>query len=109
MDRERREREKQERLAKKLSEALDEQRRIEAQLIRAGRLGALGELTAGIAHEIKNPLHAMKGTAEILRDVVPPLPPVGVQLAQLEETGLLQADVDEFKVGFRGGEISRRQ
>ncbi|OGP77205.1 MAG: hypothetical protein A2Z40_00330 [Deltaproteobacteria bacterium RBG_19FT_COMBO_60_16] len=75
VDRERREREKQERLAKKLSDALEEQRRIESQLIRAGRLGALGEMTAGIAHEIKNPLHAMKGTAEILRDVVPPEAP----------------------------------
>ena len=72
VDRERGERLKQERLAGDLSAALEEQRRIEAQLIRAGRLGALGELTAGIAHEIKNPLHALKGTAEILRDVVPP-------------------------------------
>jgi len=71
VDRERREREKQEQLARRLSDALEEQQRIESQLIRAGRLGALGELTAGIAHEIKNPLHAMKGTAEILRDVVP--------------------------------------
>ncbi|MGA6993916.1 MAG: histidine kinase dimerization/phospho-acceptor domain-containing protein, partial [Candidatus Deferrimicrobiaceae bacterium] len=71
VDRERREREKQQRLAKRLSEALEEQRRIESQLIRAGRLGALGELTAGIAHEIKNPLHTMKGTAEILRDAIP--------------------------------------
>jgi len=75
VDRERREREKQERLAKKLSDALEEQQRIESQLIRAGRLGALGEMTAGIAHEIKNPLHAMKGTAEILRDVIPPEAP----------------------------------
>ena len=71
VDRERGERRKQERLARELAAALAEQRRIEAQLIRAGRLGALGELTAGIAHEIKNPLHALKGTAEILRDVVP--------------------------------------
>jgi signal transduction histidine kinase len=71
VDRERGERRKQERLAGELAAALAEQRRIEAQLIRAGRLGALGELTAGIAHEIKNPLHALKGTAEILRDVVP--------------------------------------
>lgn len=75
VDRERREREKQERLAARLSSALEEQQRIESQLIRAGRLGALGEMTAGIAHEIKNPLHAMKGTAEILRDVVPPEAP----------------------------------
>jgi signal transduction histidine kinase len=71
VDRERREREKQEKLAHRLGEALAEQQRVEAQLIRAGRLGALGELTAGIAHEIKNPLHALKGTAEILRDAVP--------------------------------------
>jgi signal transduction histidine kinase len=71
VDRERREREKQERLATRLGDALAEQRRIEAQLIRAGKLGALGEMTAGIAHEIKNPLHALKGTAEILRDAVP--------------------------------------
>jgi signal transduction histidine kinase len=71
VDRERNERRTQERLARELSAALEEQRRIEAQLIRAGRLGALGELTAGIAHEIRNPLHALKGTAEILRDVVP--------------------------------------
>lgn len=75
VDRERREREKQERLAKELTDALEEQRRIESQLIRAGRLGALGEMTAGIAHEIKNPLHALKGTAEILRDVIPPEAP----------------------------------
>ncbi|MBW6503603.1 sensor histidine kinase [bacterium] len=71
VDRERREREQQEKLATRLGDALEEQRRIEAQLIRAGKLGALGELTAGIAHEIKNPLHALKGTAEILRDAVP--------------------------------------
>ncbi len=71
VDRERGERKQQERLATRLGYALAEQRRIEAQLIRAGKLGALGEMTAGIAHEIKNPLHALKGTAEILRDAVP--------------------------------------
>jgi signal transduction histidine kinase len=71
VDRERAEREKQRRLTRELTFALESQRRTEQQLIRAGKLGALGEMTAGIAHEIKNPLHAMKGTAEILRDVVP--------------------------------------
>ena len=54
-----------------LRRALDEQRRLTAQLVRAGRLGALGEVVAGIAHEIKNPLHALAGSAEIVDAVVP--------------------------------------
>jgi signal transduction histidine kinase len=41
---------------------------IEEQLRRAERLSALGELSAMLAHEIRNPLGAIRGTAEILRD-----------------------------------------
>jgi signal transduction histidine kinase len=92
VDRERREREKQERLAHRLGEALAEQQRMEAQLIRAGKLGALGELTAGIAHEIKNPLHALKGTAEILRDAVPEDAPerrmLELHIAEIDRLGV---------------------
>ena len=92
VDRERREREKQERLAHRLGEALAEQQRVEAQLIRAGKLGALGELTAGIAHEIKNPLHALKGTAEILRDAVPEAAPerrmLELHIAEIDRLGV---------------------
>ena len=52
-------------------EALQQQRRTADQLVRAGRLAALGELVAGIAHEIKNPLHGLRGTAEVVDPVVP--------------------------------------
>lgn len=45
------------------------------QLERAARLESMGQLTAGLAHEIRNPLHAMRGTAEILLDRVPPSAP----------------------------------
>ena len=97
VDRERRERERQERLAIRLGEALAEQRRIEAQLIRAGKLGALGEMTAGIAHEIKNPLHALKGTAEILRDAVPEGVPERRMLElHIEEIDRLGQTADRF-------------
>jgi signal transduction histidine kinase len=109
VDRERREREKQERLARKLSEALEEQRRIESQLIRAGRLGALGELTAGIAHEIKNPLHTMKGTAEILRDAIAPEAPERRMLdIHMEEIDRLAQTAERFLTFARPAPSDRR-
>ncbi|SNB45395.1 Signal transduction histidine kinase [Geobacter sp. DSM 9736] len=42
--------------------------RIEDELRRAERLSTLGELSAVLAHEIRNPLGSIQGTAEILRD-----------------------------------------
>lgn len=42
----------------------------EQQLRRSERLNAMGKLTAGLAHEIRNPLASIKGSAEILRDRV---------------------------------------
>jgi signal transduction histidine kinase len=51
---------------------LQEQTRLllekEVQLRRADRLSALGQLSAGLAHEIRNPLGAIKGAVEILQD-----------------------------------------
>jgi signal transduction histidine kinase len=43
----------------------------EVQLRRADRLSALGQLSAGLAHEIRNPLGAIKGAVEILQDDYP--------------------------------------
>ena len=54
---------------------LQEQTRLllekETQLRRADRLSALGQLSAGLAHEIRNPLGAIKGAVEILQDDFP--------------------------------------
>jgi signal transduction histidine kinase len=52
----------------KLRGQADQLLQIEEQLRRADRLSAMGELSAGMAHEIRNPLASIKGTAEILRD-----------------------------------------
>ena len=45
---------------------LTELRRIEEDLRRADRLAALGTLAAQLAHEIRNPLAAMRGSAQLL-------------------------------------------
>ena len=42
--------------------------RIEEELRRAERFSTLGELSAVLAHEIRNPLGSIQGTAEILKD-----------------------------------------
>jgi signal transduction histidine kinase len=51
--------------------ALISERETRLELQRAHRLAALGQLVAGIAHEIKNPLHTINGATSILDKIVP--------------------------------------
>jgi len=70
---------------------------MEEQLRRSDRLSALGELSAGMAHEIRNPLGSIRGTAEILRDAFPP-EDRRYEFAQIlvQETERLNQVVQEF-------------
>jgi two-component system NtrC family sensor kinase len=59
-------------MIRKLSDAQGELEKFHhRQLVRADRLASLGEMAAGIAHEIKNPLAGIYGAAQILVNEFP--------------------------------------
>ncbi|MBW1790983.1 MAG: PAS domain-containing sensor histidine kinase [Deltaproteobacteria bacterium] len=47
---------------------ITEQKFIEAETMRAGQLASLGELAAGVAHEINNPINGIINYAQLLED-----------------------------------------
>ena len=107
-DRERAERVRQQELAQQLQRTLDDLKETEQQLVRSGRLGALGELTVGLAHEIKNPLHAMRGTTEIFREAIDAERPERRMVdLHLQEIDRLSGVLERF-LAFARPQVTRR-
>ena len=70
---------------------------IEEQLRRAEKLSTLGEMAAVLAHEIRNPLGSIRGTAEILKDDYKPGDPKHEFIEiQIKETERLNRVVEDF-------------
>ena len=66
-----------ERLAEELQEknaqlesVLEELQRAQDQIVMREKLAALGELTAGVAHEIRNPLNFVKNFSEVSQELI---------------------------------------
>ncbi|MGH7936425.1 MAG: PAS domain S-box protein, partial [Chthoniobacterales bacterium] len=47
---------------------ITEQQKLQQQLIQSERLAAMGQMIAGVAHELNNPLTAILGVTELMRD-----------------------------------------
>ena len=95
--RERKERKKSEATSQELAQAYEKLQQTFDQLKQTDRLAALGTLSAGVAHEIRNPLGAIKGSVEILEKAILPQHPKREFLDIIkEETVRLNSIVSEF-------------
>jgi len=76
-----------------LSLSLDELRTAQGRLIQTEKLASLGQLTAGIAHEIKNPLNFVNNfaalSAELVDELEEVLKPAALDNKTREDTGEL--------------------
>ncbi len=58
-------------LYQELQERIEAQQLAENRLVQSARLAAVGEMAAGIAHELNNPLTTVAGFAELILDELP--------------------------------------
>jgi signal transduction histidine kinase len=72
-------------------------REAQAQLVQSEKMAAFGQLGAGIAHEVKNPLAGIQGIVQLSARSVDPDHPLAAQLAMIEkETKRCRAIIDNL-------------
>ncbi|MGA2434935.1 MAG: ATP-binding protein [Bryobacteraceae bacterium] len=76
-------------VARQLAEANQSLQEAEAAVRRSERLAALGQLSAGLAHELRNPLGTIKASSEMLLKNLPEGDGVTLELA-----GFISSEVD---------------
>ena len=84
---------------RELSQSLDELRTAQDRLVQTEKLASLGQLTAGIAHEIKNPLNFVNNfsalSAELIDELNDAIKPVALD-------GKVREEIDELTMMLKG-------
>jgi signal transduction histidine kinase len=83
---------------RELQGSLDDLRAAQDRLVQSEKLASLGQLTAGIAHEIKNPLNFVNNFADLSRELVGELE----ELMEKSADAVLKAEAREITEMLRG-------
>lgn len=75
-----------------LQQSLDNLKRTQSKLIQSEKMASLGELTAGIAHEIQNPLNFVNNFSEINIDLIKEMQQE-IDKGNLDEVRAISSDV----------------
>jgi len=87
----------------KIEEAYTELEATQDQLVHAEKMASLGELTAGIAHEIQNPLNFVNNFADVNKELIEELREAVANNDQEEVTAILGSLLDnEAKIIHHG-------
>ncbi|HJW24897.1 MAG TPA: cache domain-containing protein [Rhodocyclaceae bacterium] len=69
-----------------LQQAVADLKAAQSQLVMHEKLAAIGQLTAGVAHEINNPVAVIQGNVDVLRDILGPgADPVQPEIRLIQE------------------------